>query len=158
MSEYIEFYRGERTTPLGNFDIHAVLDFDDKILEKEHGFVQFAFPNPLLSKVQPDAASEPFTSEAAQEMLQDAVVVTRAKQMVSKMLKFWGIDSETVSITNQPRFNAKLRRANHNQLRMTRVLIFLKCMGWTELMDGLRGLLVANVPHGMRAVRFWNKV
>ena len=68
------------------------------------------------------------------------------------------IDGETVSITNQPRFNAKLRRANHNQLRMTRVLIFLKCMGWTELMDGLRGLLVANVPHGMRAVRFWNKV
>jgi len=60
MSEYVEFYRGKRTTPLGNFDIHAVLDFDDKLLEKEHGFVQFAFPNPLLSKVQPDAASEPF--------------------------------------------------------------------------------------------------
>ena len=75
----------------------------------------------LLSKAQPDAASEPFTSEAAQAMLRDTVVVPRARQMVSKMLRFWGIDGDTISISNQPRFNAKLRRANHNQLRMTRV-------------------------------------
>ena len=48
MSEYVEFYRGKRTTPLGNFDIHAVLDFDDKLLEKEHGFVPVSYTHLTL--------------------------------------------------------------------------------------------------------------
>jgi hypothetical protein len=155
MSEYVEFYRGERTTPLGDHDIHAILNFDDKHLEKEHGFVQFAFPNPKLSTAQPDAATQPFTPEAAQEMLRDAVIVARVKQMVDKMLGFWGIDSQTLSISNRQRFTAKLRRTNHNQQRMTRLLIFLKCMGWTELLNGMQSLLEKNPPSSKKVMGFW---
>ena len=160
MSEYVQFYRGEGTTPIGNFDVNDVLHFDDTMLEKEHGFIQFAFPNPTLSKVQPDAASQPFTPEAAQEMLQDDVVMTRVRQMVEKMLQFWGMHmaGNAVSISDERRFNTKIRRANHNQLRMTRLLIFLKCMGWTGLLDSVKTLLVENVPKNTKAMRFWKDV
>jgi len=158
MSEYVNFYRGESTTPLGSFTFDDVINFDDKKLEKEHGFVQCVFPNPALSKMQPDAATQPFTEEAAQEMLRDPAIVARVRRMVKRMLEFWGMDTNgdaDVSIGNAQRFNAKLRRANHNQLRMTRMLIFLRSMGWTELMDSVKAVLAENVPKKMKAMRFW---
>ena len=158
MSEYVEFYRGEKKTPLGNFSYDDVINFNKKQLEEEHGFVQFAFPNSDLSKMQPDAASQPFTEEAAQEMQGDPAIMERVRRMVEKMLGFWGMEIEgasDVTITDKKLFVSKIGRATHNQSRMTRLLIFLKTMGFAELMDSIRDVLIANVKPNMKAVRFW---
>ena len=157
MSQYLEFYRDERKTAKDDFSFEDILGFSDKQLENEHMYIQWVFPNPVLSKMQPSAATEPLTEEAAREMRQDQAVAARAKQMVTKMLNFWGMDDDA-TITNKQRFVAKLRRVNHNQQRMTRMLIFLKCMGWTDLLDGIRAVLVNNVPPRTKAVKFWTEV
>ncbi len=161
MSDYVKFYRGELTTPQDGFSIHDVLRFSDEELEDKHMYVQWVFPNPTLSKLQPSAARQPLTEDAALELKRDTTASNRALQMVIRMLEFWGMDITDegyVRIFNEDRFAAKLQKPDHNQQRMTRMLIFLKCMGWMDLMEAIREVLIENVPLSARAVQFWADV
>ena len=161
MSHYVDFYRGKRTTPIGHFSIKEIMQFEDSVLEREHGYIQWVFPNPTLSRVQPGAASQPLTKDAVLEMLNNEKIMKRVEKMLDRMLGFWGIarsDVALVRISDKKRFNAKLGCTNHNQLRMTRLLTFLKCFDYGCLLDSLKELLFANVSPKQQAMKFWMSV
>lgn len=159
MSDYVLFYRDERLTIAGH-SFSDILAFSDDQLEREHMYIQWLFPNRKLSQMQPGAATEPFTDEAAEEMLDDDIVVARIGLAVQMMLRFWGIqwNGNTVRVVDKERFAAKLGRVNHNQLRMTRMLEFLRCLEWSALIDDIRAELQANIAGQKRAMGFWMAV
>lgn len=158
--EYFRFYKGQVRTKQGNYSIDDILGFDDAALESVHTYVQWAFPNAALSRAQPGAASAVFTETAATAMMQDGEVRRKVDAMTRKMLKFWGIVWEFNTegyafIEDEGRFRSKLRDGDHNTLRLTRLLSFLRMVGRDELVDGLRCVLLLNCPESHRSLRIW---
>ena len=160
MSDYVRFYRGECTTVIDRLSIFDVLNLDDTGMEHKHGYVQWTFPMKCLSKNQVRAATQVLTDEAIGEMMNDDVIMYRIDQMAGKMLDFWGIRWQyrtegLVFVHSRKRFETKLVKTNHNQLRMTRLLVFLSCVGRTVLVRNLKELLLENVPAACSSRRYW---
>ena len=144
--EYVEFYRGRRTTGPMGYTIRQVLSFTDAELEGKHDFIQWIFPMYKLSVMQPDVARHVLTAEAVVAMQHDTGVMVLIEDAVRMMLRFWGMCWEPntealVYIESERRFYEKLYDGNHNQARMTRMLVFLKCLGYNGLVAGIKGVL-----------------
>jgi hypothetical protein len=160
MSDYVRFYREQRTTILDRLSITDILALEDDELERLHGYVQWIFPMKTLSKAQPGAATQVLTDEAIREMVNDDLIMFYVDQVTGKMLGFWGIRWEErtealLFVESQERFEEKLVRRNHNQLRMTRMLAFLSLVNRTALVQSLKELLENNVPASCAARRYW---
>ena len=162
MSCYVDFYRGNLPTPCDGFFIKDLLDvrFDSTLLESEHLYIQWLFPMKVLSMAQPGAASEPLTDDAIRVMRSDTAIQATVEKAVVKMLDFWGmalLSDRSVIVLNPSVFKRKLGLANHNQLRMTRMLTFLRYFEW-PLVDSIKETLFANVNQRSAALQFWGRV
>ncbi len=162
MSSYVQFYRGERPTIFEPMFIDDLLysATDDK-LEKHHGYIQWVFPLKEASKSQPRAIDELLTDAAIAEMLGDKDITRKIKRMARRMLTFWGIGmtKDGATIKDEAVFCRKLGCvSNHNQLRMTRMLKFMRHLGWDEVVDELKQLLLSNTPARSKAVEHWTLV
>ncbi len=85
----------------------------------------------------------------------------RVKKMIEKMLSAWRMEvngTSDVEITEKKLFNSKLGSATHNQLRKTRLLIFLKTMDFCELLDAVKSVLTENALKKIKAMCFWMAV
>ena len=156
--DFLEFYQNKIHTkividkngqPTGGFSIHQMLRFTEDEMENCHNYVQWAFPNPTPSKQQKDAADHVLTEMQADRMLNDANVMMGVKQMMLKVLAFWGIgflNSErntrmTVFVRDPKTLCAKLSGKDHNQSRFTRFLTFLYCMRMNDLAEKLMEMI-----------------
>jgi len=162
MSSYVEFYRGTRFTIIDPVGIYYLINgATDVELERHHGYIQWVFPLKEVSKSQPHSIDEVLTDEAIAELLGDPEIEKRIRRITRRMLRFWGIryDKDGAAIENMDVFRAKLGcRSNHNQLRMTRMLTFLRHLGWDADVDEIKPLLLNNTPKNSAAVRYWASV
>jgi hypothetical protein len=135
MSEpLLSFLRGEGPDGAGR-TLNEVLDRDDDWWEAKHDFVQWLFPNPLRSRVNPRA---PLLTEDVIDAIQlDAAIQANVDRALERFTHFLGFellsDGAYVLLEHWP--VAKKRwfcRDTHNGLRITRALKFL--MGTCRLL------------------------
>jgi hypothetical protein len=127
-SALLAFYAGDGADAAGR-KITDIWAFEHRRLEMVHDFIQWLFPLPDPSRFNPDA---PLLTEhdkaafRADPRLQDHV-----RRSLDLMLEFLGLRRQGATITRAPHF-AKvhwLEPANHNHLRLTRMLLFLTHAG-----------------------------
>jgi hypothetical protein len=129
-----------------NYFLYSMNDLD---MEKKHDYVQWVFPNPEPSKAQDEIAQYECKPEEYALLMGNPVVMRRIEDAISKMLMFWGISYNRVSNVigvlpaDRNRFIKKLVKADHNQLRFTRMLIFLRHIHRDDLAHMLFGLFRA---------------
>ena len=162
---YARFYRGECTTILDNMSYDDVLNALDDTLEKRHGYIQWIFPSRERSRLQPNAVDELLTDAALWELQNDADIRHKISKIISRMLHFWGIgfdvegNSMEFFILNEEVFDKKLGKPDHNQLRLTRMLKFIKELGWNDFLDPFKAfILTAMGDRCKTAVRHWKAV
>lgn len=108
---------------------------DDHWWEQCHCFIQILFPNPMPSKMNPDA---PIIEDFS---VFDGVYKYNICLAVNRFLSFLGIGVLTATYTDYDRIGEWFRPDNHNILRVTRLLIFLRGVGMIAELNALKELL-----------------
>ncbi len=120
-SAWIDFYRGVGPDSEGRY-IGEILDWDDERLEDVHDYIQWLFPLPEPSMFNPDAPLLTRADVAAAKG--DATVLANLRAACERMRRFYGLTPETAS-----RPKAWVCAADHNHLRLTRILKSLRLLG-----------------------------
>lgn len=133
-SRILAFYRGEGTDHVGRtWDSIIAFDFDR--LDCLHDFIQWLFPLPEESPVNP--AAPVLTAEAIDAFRMDADLRRRLRRSLDRMLEFYGLalvpNGEGCDVTESAayveRSNVWVREHNHNHLRLTRILRACRLLG-----------------------------
>jgi hypothetical protein len=136
----LNFYRGDKPDAAGRH-IADIWTWDHRRLEVIHDYIQWLFPLPEPSRFNPDAPL--LTAADAAAFRRDPDLRVRLLRSLDVMLDFYGLTREGHVIQRGPAFAARgktwLTPANHNYLRMTRILICLRHGG---LENTARGFLV----------------
>jgi hypothetical protein len=126
----VGFLSGERPDDTGRY-LRDILDWSDDRLESVHDFIQWMFPLPEPSPVNPSAPV----------LDKDTVAVIRASTELQhalrrswlRMLRFYGLQAVGERVERAKTFDPKsvewLHRGNHNHLRITRILKCLQLCG-----------------------------
>lgn len=126
----VDFFNGDAPDDRGRFLID-ILGWPDDRLESVHNFIQWLFPLPEPSPVNPtapllDAAT--IAEFRARPELQD-----RLRASFLRMLHFYGLEFRGGVVTRAANFPERsqnwLRPGNHNHLRITRILRCLRLSG-----------------------------
>ena len=141
-SPLLAFYAGEGTDAAGR-TIADIWSWDHRRLEIIHDFIQWLFPLPEPSRFNPDA---PLLSPADSAAFRaDAGLQQRVRTSLDLMLEFLGLKREGTVITRGPYFAQGpahwLDPANHNHLRLTRIMLFLRHAGLAVEAAGLLACL-----------------
>jgi len=144
MSDIIKFYKGQGYDANGNL-FHDVLQKDDNYWETCHGHIQWVFPLPEPSKMQPHSPVATFDDFTILGL--DPVLKMRVLAAQGRYIAF--LDRTT-----------QWRRAkDHNHLRITRVL---RCLCFCGLNDEAFEFCeyakheVGNIV-GKETVWYWNE-
>lgn len=124
VSPLIAFYNGGGSDAAGR-TIADLWSFDHRRLAMVHDFIQWLFPLPEPSRFNPDA---PLLSEDDKAAFRnDPHLQDRVRKSLDLMLEFLGLKRHGNTIMRGPDFARVhwLEPANHNHLRLTRVLLFL---------------------------------
>jgi len=124
----LAFYRGSGTDAAGR-TIDEVWAYDARALEMVHDFIQWLFPLPEPSRFNPDAPL--LTAADIAAFHADADLQSRALRSLDLMLAFYGLVREGGAIVRGSSFAKAhwLTPLNHNHLRLTRILLFLRHVG-----------------------------
>jgi hypothetical protein len=153
--ENLEFYRNRLSCyPRGDFveNIHEKWWGDYRLLETHHAYIQWLFPNRRRGA---NRLAPPLADEEAEAMRNDPKIRMRVLRSFEMMLDFFGMklkwegmvdpegESETAAnATGSPYFERtadwkdryrNLTERSHNNLRITRILLCLGELGWSEL-------------------------
>ncbi len=139
---------------------HFLFHMDDAEMERRHNYVQWVFPNPDRSKQRDEVAQYDCTPHEYALFKRDAQVMGRVDLAVKKMLRFWGIlyvSEECVYVDKhgETRFYDKLVDQDHNQLRFTRMLLFLRGVGRDTLARTLVQMFVDREINGLVNAITW---
>lgn len=119
----LAFYRGEGTDGRGR-RLAEILAWADDDLEDVHDYIQWLFPLPEPSPVNPGAPL--LDAKAIAEFRSDAELRARLLASFTRMLRFYGVAIEGGSVHELPncveRAKNWLSPGNHNHLRITRIL------------------------------------
>lgn len=108
-SEILNFYKG---IPNKNgISIYDCINASDEWLEMTHNYIQWCFPNRVPSKVCPDV--EVLTDDILKGLTEDGECLTNIRKMTDRMIEFYKNNPVESSL-------------NHNSLRITRILLFLR--------------------------------
>lgn len=120
--DYYKFFRNESKDDLGRYfaRIQHMSKFE---LEVNHTYIQRAFP--LQEVSVHDRRAKAITDEEIEAIKKDRIAMGNIIFMVSVMEDFFGLPYTG----KKPRF---FKKGNHNYLRVTRILKFLKMMDMTE--------------------------
>jgi hypothetical protein len=161
MSALLSFYRGQGADVAGR-TIDEIWSWDRRRLEMTHDFIQWLFPLPEPSRFNPQAPVLSAADIAA--FRTDADLRARVLRSLDLMLGFYGLTRRHETISRAAGFDASvhwLQVLNHNHLRLTRILLFLRHAGLTAVADALLALLEDIASHEGRAViseptlQFW---
>ena len=159
-----------------------ILAFSDRELEYHHDFIQYLFPLPERSPINPQA---PVINQATREaFLQRPELRKSLFSAWVRIARFYGFDVEVkdagsnfenesggsparvgVSLHPHPKkfsTNSPLWRTrfSHNHLRITRIIRSLRVLGLTSLARGFHRALLANDAEGKISARtkmFWER-
>ena len=131
-SPLLEFYVGVAPDAAGRM-IDEIWSWDHRRLEMVHDFIQWLFPLPDPSRFNPDA---PLLSAADSAAFRaDTGLQQRVRRSLDLMLTFLGLKREGAAVMRGDHFTQDaahwLQPANHNHLRLTRIMLFLRHAGLT---------------------------
>jgi len=128
-----EFYSGRAPDHAGRF-LNQIQRWPDERLESVHDFIQWLFPLPEPSPVNPLAPALDRQTVAAFAERPELRESLRGSFL--RMLRFYGLKlepGEPPSVTRAANFSERaavwLRPGNHNHLRITRILRSLTLLG-----------------------------
>ncbi len=121
-SPIVAFYQGSGLA--GSSSLADMLAWDDARLEARHDFIQWLFPLPEPSQVNPNA---PILTQADIALFRTDAGLRRAMlAALARMRGFYGLPG------NPGRHAAWLTPGNHNMLRLSRILRSLHLLGLQE--------------------------
>jgi len=131
MSSIVQFYSGFAPDHRGRF-LRDIIEWPDERLESVHDFIQWLFPLPEASPVNPHAPvidRETVEAFAARPDLREALRIS-----FERMLRFYGFAlTYGPEVARTPAFPERaenwLHPGNHNHLRITRILKCLTILG-----------------------------
>lgn len=147
MSDLLDFYRGAGTDAAGR-TIGELWSWDAKRLEMTHDFIQWLFPLPEPSRFSPGAPLLMPSDIAA--FRSDKALQDRVRRSLDLMLAFYGLERRSNGIGRAARFAASahwLQPLNHNHLRLTRIMLFLRHAGLAAEADALLACLLDIAAH-----------
>lgn len=164
MSQLTEFYSEVGPDNEGRY-LDDILTMDDDWFETCHDFIQWLFPLKEPSNFNPDA---PIMTEKDILFLSHSMNYKAINNSVERFMYFLGMGwSHLPSATNAPLVEdekkfAKFIPLNHNHLRMTRMLTFLKLIGRVSLAkDILEGILLSakllNLEINSTSLKYWEE-
>lgn len=146
---WINFYQHNATDHRGRTLVDIwTMTFDE--LEKNHDFIQWLFPLPEPSPVNPDA---PLLSEdVIAQVHQNENVQTNLLRSFDTMAAFWGFHRDDDNLLQRSsHFDHQSKKwccpSDHNQLRITRVLKCLCLTGHAELAQNTCEFLLSEINH-----------
>jgi hypothetical protein len=141
-SDLLNFYRGQGPDAAGR-SIDEIWAWDHRRLEMVHDFIQWLFPLPEPSRFNPEA---PLLSAADIAVFcTDPGLQARAHRSFDLMLKFFGLERKEGTVERAADFAARahwLQPLNHNHLRLTRIMLFLRHIGLAADADALLACLL----------------
>jgi len=161
-SALLLFYRGLGPDHAGrHFD--DIVAWDHHRLEMVHDYIQWLFPLPDPSRFNPDA---PILTAADVMVFQtDPKLHAQVHRALDLMLDFWGFARAGHIIQRSRHFSQNATRwlqpLNHNYLRLTRALLFLRSVGFADEAASLRACLMDIAMHegrdviSPRTLSFW---
>jgi hypothetical protein len=168
MSRIVDFYRGETLNSSG-VGIETIWGWNDRQLEVVHTYIQWLFP--LREPSQAVRSSPTITEAEARVFRHDPELKERVLRSFRLMLGFYGFamrptadPAEGMTIAPASDFDAKSRNwlttANHNHLRITRILKSLILLGLKresqEWFAALQRVHVANADViGQTTYEYW---
>ncbi len=163
-SPLLLFYKGLGPDAAGR-RIEEIWGWDERRLEMVHDYIQWLFPLPEPSRFNPDAPL--LSAEDSDAFRHDALLQDRARRSLDVMLAFYGLARQGGVVTRGPDFlvraKAWLEPANHNHLRLTRILLFLRRIGLVAEAQGLLACLEDIAAHEgaqritARTMTFWRE-
>ena len=158
MDPLLAFYRHQAPDHRGRW-LQEIWRMSPSWLEQHHDYIQWLFPLPELSPVNPQAPR--LTLEHRCEFLRDAALRQELGRSLQLMLNFFGLAADAGiwrPAPNAPRAqHAWLNRHNHNQLRITRMIRSLIACGL--LNEGLQlqqcVLLAGQYRVSPQTLEFW---
>jgi hypothetical protein len=131
MSGLVEFYRGQGSDSEGR-TLAEIWAWRDDDLEAVHNFIQWLFPLPEPSRFNPDAPL--LTTEDVAAFHADPFLRAQLHRSFERILSFCGLAlAEGSEVVEGPNFAARVpdvwAYANHNWLRITRILKCLRLLG-----------------------------
>jgi len=118
MSAITDFYQGFGTDDKGR-SLDDYLLFSDEQLESVHDYIQWMFPNTEVSRFNIDA---PLLTDADIELfMNDIPMMNNVTLACARMTKFYKFSNIYVDAERQ-----WVTQGNHNFLRLTRMLKFLR--------------------------------
>ena len=160
----VEFYDGRAPDHAGRF-IHQIQQWPDDRLEAVHDFIQWIFPLPEPSPVNPLAPV--LDPETIQAFATGPELRQNLRRSFLRMLRFYGLEMRSggpPAVDRAKNFQERagnwLHPGNHNHLRITRILKSLAILGLTEEASAFLACLEAiraEEPARISAVslRFW---
>ncbi|MDH2998187.1 hypothetical protein A1D22_01300 [Pasteurellaceae bacterium LFhippo2] len=136
MSKLVDFLEQKGPDHKGRM-ISDIWGFEHFYLESIHDFIQWIFP---LNVASNSKRSSPILTEADCEHIRQSEVAQRSLlKSFEIMLDFWNLKQQDNQIVPKQLFDPMnlrhfwIRRTNHNQLRMTRVIKSLAMLGRVDL-------------------------
>ena len=133
-SPLLNFYRGQGTDHARRnlADLHR---FDQQQLEAVHDYIQWLFPLPEGSGVNPQAPRLSAVDIAAFHA--EPSLRARLRESLILMLEFWGMSLDSGgAVVPSPNFSVRapnwLTPHNHNYLRITRVIRSIGVLGMDQ--------------------------
>lgn len=152
-NEVIEFLRGDGKTASG-YTLEDILLWDDDSWEFEHDFIQWLFPTNTVSSFNPEA---PVLDSGSIEEIRGSFEIRN--NLLSAYERFLGF----IGVTRGPdglefcREDHALRTANHNWMRVGRVLRCFRLLGLDQSANELYGLIsnLEDIDEWTREI--WNR-
>lgn len=133
-----------------------ILAWGDDALESTHDYIQWVFPLPETSGVNP--AAPVVTAETVAAFQARPELQKRMRDALARMLGFYGLraaagaDGAARILVDETRFPARaplwLRVHNHNHLRLTRIMRSLAVLGLAGEARALQRCLLEDVYDG----------
>jgi hypothetical protein len=160
-SAILSFYDGTGVDAAGR-TIAEIWSWDHRRLEMVHDFIQWLFPLPEASRFNPDAPLLTPSDMAA--FRADSSLQAGVRKSLDVMLDFLGLERKGNAAVRGARFTPALdwlSPANHNHLRLTRIMLFLRHAGLAAEADELLACLEDIAAHEgkgkilPRTLEFW---
>ncbi len=160
---WLDFCRHERPDNKGRMlEDLWMMTFDE--IEKTHDFIQWLFPLPEASPINPEAPL--LTQQLQIAVMQDKALQEQLLRSFDLMAAFWGFcRDEDNLITSSPQFTTQNVRwiceHNHNHLRITRVIKCLSLVGLNELSNATCQFLLSSINNAglslssIPATQYW---
>jgi len=132
-NQIIAFYSGTEPDHRGRY-LREIQEWPDGQLEAVHDYIQWLFPLPEPSGF--NLAAPVLNRESIQEIRTRPDLQEKLRVSFLHMMDFYGLEAgsgKQMAVTRAPNFAAKatvwLSPANHNHLRITRILRCLSVLG-----------------------------